>query len=217
MSLPPARSGLGRFQPRPGRRPRHADPRDGDAGRRWRRCSSPPPASIDAAPGLGLRPRLRRGGAGRRHRRLVRGHRPVPPPARPPHPAHRDHPRNKDRIGDTLAAVPQATISSPPRWWRGGCATSTSPARSAASSPAAGRGAAARGRLAAARRHPRGARPGAARRHGQGGGRRADARDRRRASARPDARGGDHRGAARARWSTASSPGPAAPSTPTRI
>ena len=94
---------------------------------------------------------------------------------------------------------PAATISSPPRWSRGGCATSTSPARSAASSPS------------------RPARAGCA----QGGSRlladilealdqerlggmvKAAVAERMRAHrdralARPDARGGDHRGAARA-------------------
>ena len=114
--------------------------------------------------------------------------------------------------------LPARTISSPPRWSRGGCAISTSPARSAASSRSRrGEGRLRAGRLAAARRHPGIARPGAARRHGQDRARPAHARRRDRAPARPDARGGDDRASGTCRWSMRSSPGPAARSTPTRI
>ena len=52
-------------------------------------------------PGAGLCQGLRRSGDGRRARRLVRGHRAVPPSARPADPAHGDHPAQQgpDRRG----------------------------------------------------------------------------------------------------------------------
>ena len=66
-----------------------------------------PAARHDPDPGPPCRPRLlgrsaagqRQGRAGRRPRRLVRRHRPVPPPAWSAHPAHRYHPERKGAAG----------------------------------------------------------------------------------------------------------------------
>ena len=63
------------------------------AGRSRPSSSSSPRLNEDGAPLGRLRPRRRRGGDGRRARRLVRRHRAVPPPARHPDPAHGDHPQ----------------------------------------------------------------------------------------------------------------------------
>ena len=53
-------------------------------------------SALQRAPsGLGLCGRLRRGGDGRRDRRLVRGRGAVPPSARPADPAHGDHPEQQ--------------------------------------------------------------------------------------------------------------------------
>ena len=65
------------------------------------------------APVARLRARRRRGGDGRRARRLVRRHRAVPPPARHPDPAHGDHPERKDQIGRDARRVRRRATSSP--------------------------------------------------------------------------------------------------------
>ena len=107
-------------------------------------------------------------GAGRRHRRLVRGHRPVPPPARPAHPAHRDRAAQQGPDRRRARLLPQGQFPHPLGGRAADAAISTSPARSAASSrQPPGEGRLRAGRLAPARRHPGSARSGAARRHGQ--------------------------------------------------
>ena len=77
-------------------------------------------------------------------------------------------PRNKDRIGDTLAAFLRDNFLTPSVVARRMQSVDVAGAvgRFLAQPPGEGRLRA--GRLAAARRHPRGARRGAARRHGQG-------------------------------------------------
>ena len=60
-----------------------------------------------------LRQGLRRGGDGRRPRRLVRGHRPVPPPARPAHPAHRDHPAQQGPDRRRARRLPSRELPDP--------------------------------------------------------------------------------------------------------
>ena len=64
-------------------------------------------------PWLGYRQGVRRSGDGRRPCRLVRGHGSVPPPARPSHPAHRDHPAQQgpDRRG--AGQFPQGEFPDP--------------------------------------------------------------------------------------------------------
>ena len=121
--------------------------------RAWRRSSSPPPGSTTPHPGLGLRPRLRRGGHGRRHRRLVRGHRPVPPPARPADPAHRDHPAQQGPDRRHARRLPQRQFPHP----LGGRAADARARRRRRGRPLPGP--AAGGRGAPARRAARGCSP----------------------------------------------------------
>ena len=81
----------------------------------------------------GLRESVRRSGDGRRACRLVRGHRSVPPPARPADPHTAIIPRNKDRIGEALANFLKENFLIPSVVARR-MRISTSPARPAASS-----------------------------------------------------------------------------------
>ena len=113
------RPGLGRLSPAQSARGMRTLA-TGDARRRWRRSSSPPPGStISIPPGASSRAFAEAGLVGGvadwfavtalfRH------------PLGLPIPHTAIIPRNKDRIGDALASLPQATISSPPRWSRGG-------------------------------------------------------------------------------------------------
>ena len=170
-----------------------------------------------AAPGLGLRPRLRRG----------RGWSAASPTGSrsPPCSATRSACRSRTprscratRTGSaTRSPTSSRTISSPPRWSRGGCASSTSPARSAASSPSRrARGGCARAARACSptswRRSIRSGSAAWSRPRSPS----ACARSRSRpCSARRWRRRSPRSGTCR--WSTGSSPGPAARSTPMRI
>ena len=83
-------------------------------------------------------------------------------------------PRNKDRIGDTLAAFLRDNFLTPSVVARRMRSVDVAGAVGRfLAQPPRRRRAAARGRLAADRRPARGARPGAARRHGQERGRRS--------------------------------------------
>ena len=56
---------------------------------------------------------VRRSGDGRRSCRLVRGHRPVPPPAGPAHPAYRDHPAQQGPHRRGAGQLPQGKFPHP--------------------------------------------------------------------------------------------------------
>ena len=84
-------------------------------------------------------------------------------------------PRNKDRIGDTLAAFLRDNFLTPSVVARRMRSVDVAGAVGRFLAQPPGEGRLREGALAPARRHPRIARPGAARRHGQGRGRRADA------------------------------------------
>ena len=196
MSRPPLRPC--RFQPGPERAAdaaRRDRPARRDGGDLRRRAQLEP---ISIPPGASSR--LRRGGDGRRPGRLVRGHRLVPPPARPADPAHRDHPAQQGPHRRHARHVPQGQFPHPGGGRAADAAASTSPARSAASCQAP-QGEATRH---APGRH-RGCSPTCSRastRSGSAAWSRARSPSacaaRGRAAARPGAGRGDHRGAPRA-------------------
>jgi hypothetical protein len=85
------------MSPSPRSRPASGRPRRAGCGHRDRDAggdggSSSLANAWDDLSRARLRQGVRRGGDGRRPRRLVRGDRAVPPPARPADPPHRDHP-----------------------------------------------------------------------------------------------------------------------------
>ena len=163
-----------------------------------------------------LRQGVRRSGDGRRPRRLVRGHRPVPPPARPADPAHRDHPAQQGPHRRGAGDLPQGEFPDSV----GGRAADAQHRRRRRhrplpADPGRRRHAHPRRRLAPDRRHLRRPRRRAARRDRQGRDLLAAAQDGGVAAARPRARLGDQRGPPRADARGRRSAGWRARSTPT--
>ena len=160
---------------------------------------------------------VRRGGDGRRAGRLVRGHRSVPPPARPADPAHRDHPAQQGPHRRGAGQFPQGEF--PDRAGRRAAHAQHRPRRRGRPLPpgAAGRGDA----------HPPGRQP-ADRRLVRKPRRRAARRARQGRDLQPPAQDGGRRRCSAMRWPARStrtatcrcsrrrSAGPRARSTPTR-
>ncbi len=182
----------------PARRGRHEARRDRPAGDHGRdlRGGAGVRASISVAV---VREGVRGSRDGRRPCRLVRGHRLVPPPARPADPAHRDHPAQQGphrrgagelHQGEFPDPVGRRPADAEHRRCRRDRAVPADPGRRRHAHP--------RRRVAPDRRHLR--KPGrrAAGRDRQGRGFDAHPQDGSLAPARPRARLGDQRGPARA-------------------